>query len=151
MDVLKIIIDARLQLLKLYAGAQLLLESQVSTSALGMGCESGSYKTPTGLFRICEKIGDGNPAETVYRGRQPVNDTEPFGSDADLIMSRILWLDGREPQNANTKERFIYIHGTNQEQLVGSPASHGCIRMRNADMIELFRMVDVGTEVEIVS
>ncbi|MBV9390987.1 MAG: L,D-transpeptidase, partial [Verrucomicrobia bacterium] len=117
----------------------------------GLGCELGSFKTPTGLFRICEKIGDGNPAETVYRGRKPVGDIDPSKTDADLIMSRILWLDGREPHNANTRSRFIYIHGTNQAELVGSPASHGCIRMRNADVIELFEIVDVGTEVEIVS
>jgi hypothetical protein len=67
----------------------------------------------------------------------------------DLILSRILWLDGAEAANANTKERYIYIHGTNQEERIGTPASHGCVRMTNADVIDLFRRLRVGSEVVI--
>ena len=64
-------------------------------------------------------------------------------------MTRILWLDGLDPENANTHERFIYIHGTNHEESIGEPASHGCIRMRNADVAALFEEVRIGTPVVI--
>jgi lipoprotein-anchoring transpeptidase ErfK/SrfK len=70
-------------------------------------------------------------------------------AEDDLIMSRVLWLDGLEPENANTFDRYIYIHGTNHEESIGQPASHGCVRMRNADVAELFDLVEVGTEVVI--
>jgi lipoprotein-anchoring transpeptidase ErfK/SrfK len=70
--------------------------------------------------------------------------------EQDLITSRILWLDGIEEQNAQTKERYIYIHGTNHEDLIGQPASGGCIRMRNSDVVQLFDKVEVGTLVEIL-
>jgi lipoprotein-anchoring transpeptidase ErfK/SrfK len=64
-------------------------------------------------------------------------------------MTRILWLEGLEPGNANTRERFIYIHGTNHEEQIGEPASHGCIRMRSVDLVELFERVEIGTPVQI--
>ena len=67
----------------------------------------------------------------------------------DHVLTRILWLSGLDPENSNTRDRFIYIHGTNQEDLIGTPASHGCIRLRNADMIALFDAVEVGDRVEI--
>jgi hypothetical protein len=72
------------------------------------------------------------------------------GGEEDLVLTRILTLDGLDPGNANTLERFVYIHGTNQEQLIGTPASHGCIRLRNADMITLHDMIPAGTPVEIL-
>lgn len=72
-------------------------------------------------------------------------------SGDDLVMSRILWLDGLDQQNANTHSRYIYIHGTNHEEAIGQPASHGCIRMRNADVAELYEMVEVGTPVVIAA
>jgi lipoprotein-anchoring transpeptidase ErfK/SrfK len=75
--------------------------------------------------------------------------TKKLMQDADLVMTRILWLDGLEPGNANTHERFIYIHGTNHEEKLGEPASHGCIRMGSADLVELFELVDVDTLVAI--
>jgi len=106
-------------------------------------------KTPTGRFRIAEKIGAGMPAGTVFKGREPVKVTKTAMRDADLVMTRILWLDGLDPGNANTHERFIYIHGTNHEESLGQPASHGCIRMRRADLLELFELVDVDTPVAI--
>ena len=67
----------------------------------------------------------------------------------DLVTSRILWLDGIDVENTNTKERYIYIHGTNEEHLIGRPVSHGCIRMRNNDVIRLYQLEDVDTSVEI--
>lgn len=92
-------------------------------------------------------IGENAPSGTIFVGRIPVEEPPAFGDD--LITSRILWLDGLERENANTKERYIYIHGTNQEGLIGQPVSHGCVRMRNEDVIKLFEMVTVGTPVEI--
>ena len=106
-------------------------------------------KTPTGRFRIAEKIGEGMPLGTVFKSRRPVKVGKKLRQDDDLIMTRILWLDGLDPGNANTRERFIYIHGTNHEESLGEPASHGCIRMKSADLLELFELVDVDTPVAI--
>ena len=106
-------------------------------------------KTPIGRFRIAEKIGDGMPLGTVFKNRRRVKATRKLMRDEDLVMTRILWLDGLDPENANTHERFIYIHGTNHEESLGEPASHGCVRMRNTDLLELFDLVDVDTPVAI--
>jgi hypothetical protein len=116
-----------------------------------LGQASGSFQTPLGRFRIYQKIGGGQPLNTVFRGRVPVAIRSDWDKESDLITSRILWLDGVEPHNENTRERFIYIHGTNEEHLIGQPASHGCVRMRNEDITRLFDLVEAGTEVEIVS
>jgi lipoprotein-anchoring transpeptidase ErfK/SrfK len=121
----------------------------VSTSRFGIGTQEGSMKTPTGRFRIAEKIGSDMPRETIFRSRMPLNPSDALPETEDLIMSRILWLDGLDPQNANTRERFIYIHGTKHEHKIGTPASCGCVRMRNADVAELFDLVDEGTPVVI--
>ena len=106
-------------------------------------------KTPTGRFRIAETIGDGMRLGTVFKSRRPVKATKKLLREEDLIMTRILWLDGLDARNANTHERFIYIHGTNHEENIGEPVSHGCIRMRNADLVELFELVEPGTPVAI--
>src|SRR5262245_1575787 len=143
----KIVIDAKTQLLKLFCDQREVFSASVSTSRAGLGFDPGSFKTPTGLFRIREKIGQNARPGTVFKRRVPVDDPSALGDD--LITTRILWLDGLESENANTKERYIYIHGTNQESLVGQPVSHGCIRMRNDDIICLFDMVTVDTWVEI--
>ncbi len=125
----------------------------VSTSRFGLGTEPGSYKTPTGRFFIAEKIGDGAPLGAVFVSRQPTGEIAPLespGEENDLITTRILWLAGSEPSNANTYSRYIYIHGTNHEESIGVPSSHGCIRMRNADIVELYAAVEPGTEVIII-
>jgi len=106
-------------------------------------------KTPTGRFRIAERIGEGMPLGTVFKSRRPIKATKKLLREEDLIMTRILWLDGLDPRNANTHQRFIYIHGTNHEENIGEPASHGCIRMRNADLVKLFELVERGTPVVI--
>ena len=106
-------------------------------------------KTPIGRFRIVEKIGANAPSRTVFLSRVPLKPGDPFPPTEDLVMSRILWLDGLEEHNANTRDRFIYIHGTKHEDKIGSPASHGCIRMRNDDVIDLFDLVDEDTPVVI--
>jgi len=119
----------------------------VSTSRFGIGTEKGSLKTPTGRFRVAEKIGDEVPTGTIFRSRVPLKLGDPLPPTEDLVMSRILWLDGLDEHNANTRDRFIYIHGTKHEGEIGSPASCGCIRMRNADVVELFDLVDQDTPV----
>jgi lipoprotein-anchoring transpeptidase ErfK/SrfK len=119
----------------------------VSTSRFGVGTQKGSLKTPVGRFRVAEKIGSGMSADTIFRNRMPLKPDDPLPPTEDLVMSRILWLDGLDEHNANTRERFIYIHGTKHEGKIGSPASCGCIRMRNADVVELFDLVDHDTPV----
>ena len=119
----------------------------VSTSRFGIGTKQGSLKTPVGRFRVAEKIGGDTPAGTIFRSRVPLKPSDPPPPTEDLVMSRILWLDGLDEHNANTRDRFIYIHGTKHEGKIGSPASCGCIRMRNADVVELFDRVDQDTPV----
>src|SRR6266481_7141327 len=121
----------------------------ISSSRFGLGTEEGSFKTPTGNFRISQKIGGDMPSGTIFRSRVALGPEDPLPSTEDLVMSRILWLDGLDDHNANTRDRFIYIHGTKHENKIGNPASHGCVRMRNADVIELFDLVDVGAPVVI--
>ena len=119
----------------------------VSTSKFGLGFEPGSFKTPTGKFRIADKIGEGADPWTVFKNRLPTGKIASPDSEDDGVLTRILWLDGLDPDNPNTKERFIYFHGTNQEDQIGMPASHGCIRLRNNDVVEFFSMVPTGTPV----
>ena len=142
-------ISVREQRLDLISGDALLASYPISTSRFGLGSEEGSMKTPLGKFRIAEKIGADVPSGTIFRSRIPLapND-EPPPTD-DLVLTRILWLDGLEEHNANTRDRFIYIHGTNHEEEIGQPASRGCIRMKNADLIALFDQVPLGAEVVI--
>ena len=146
---LKIQISVRKQCLTLRSGRKKVAAYPISTSRYGLGSKEGSFKTPTGKFRIADKIGDGAPAGTVFKSRRPVKATKKMLREDDLVMTRILWLDGLEPRNANTHERYVYIHGTNHEDAIGKPSSHGCVRMRNADVIELFERVEEGTPVEI--
>ncbi len=121
----------------------------VSTSRYGLGTEPGSLRTPLGRFQIADKIGDGAPSGAVFKSRVPTGEIGLHATDDDLVLTRILWLDGLEKRNANTHARYIYIHGTNHEALLGQPASHGCIRMKNADVAELYERVRVGTKVRI--
>ena len=121
----------------------------VSTSRFGVGTEEGSLKTPTGRFRVAQKIGGGMPSGTVFVGRVALEADKIPPPTEDLVMSLILWLDGLDEHNSNTRDRFIYIHGTRREDKIGEAASHGCVRMRNEDVIELFELVGEGTPVVI--
>lgn len=132
----------------------------VSTGERGAGERSGSLCTPRGRHRIRARIGAGAPAGAVFRGRRPTGEvwTAEFAAahpGRDWILSRILWLCGEEPGRnrggeVDTMRRYIYLHGTGDDQPMGVARSHGCVRMRNRDIIELFELVPVGTEVEIV-
>jgi len=135
------------QWLRLFVGEHLVREYPVSTSKFGVGPVPDSFCTPTGNFQIAEKIGHGAPLWSIFRGRRATGELASEGGEEDLVLTRILWLDGMEAENANTRERFIYIHGTNQESHIGIPASHGCIRLRNLDMVDLFDRVAEGDRV----
>ncbi len=134
------------QSLRLMSGAECLATYPVSTSAKGMGFQEGSYRTPTGRFRICEKIGDGEPVGTIFKGRVPAGMWDGRESENDLILTRILRLEGLDEENRNTYDRYVYVHGTNQESKVGKPAGHGCVRLSNNGMLALFDQVNVGDE-----
>ncbi len=127
----------------------------VSTSKFGHGQEKNSFKTPLGLHRIYRKIGEGVPVGGVFVARKFTGKVAKIPSPGDLITTRILWLEGLEEGrnlggDVDTRERFIYIHGTPEEDLLGKPASRGCIRMGNKDILELFEMVEEGTPVLIL-
>jgi lipoprotein-anchoring transpeptidase ErfK/SrfK len=131
----------------------------VSTARRGAGELFGSECTPRGRHRIRLKIGAGCPVGTVFVARRPTGEiyTPELGRQQpgrDWILTRILWLTGDDPgfnrgRDCDTLRRFIYIHGTAEESLVGTPVSHGCIRMRSCDILELFDEVSNGTEVHI--
>lgn len=131
----------------------------VSTAANGAGEISGSYCTPRGRHIIRAKIGAGLPENTVLVRRRPTGEiyTAELGAqfpERDWILTRILWLSGCEPGfnrlgETDTMRRYIYIHGTPDAVTLGKPGSHGCVRMRNTDLVELFDQVSAGTAVEI--
>ena len=121
----------------------------ISTSRFGLGTEPGSFKTPTGRFRVAEKIGDGVPLGEIFVSRVPTGKIGGEGDDHDHVQTRILWLEGLDADNTNTRDRYIYIHGTNSESRLGTPASLGCVRMNNLDVIDLYDRVVTGTPVEI--
>lgn len=132
-------------------GRKPLADFPVSTSRFGLGFKEGSYKTPTGRFRIARKIGGTAPLWTIFRARKNTGRKAKPGGTEDLVLTRILTLDGLDRANANSLARYIYIHGTNQEHLIGAPASHGCVRLRNKDMADLYKMVRKGAPVRIVA
>lgn len=122
----------------------------ISSSRSGVGETENSDLTPRGLHEIAEKIGDGVPIGMVFEDRLPTGEVvEVNAPNRWPVVTRILRLGGLEEKNRNTFERFIYIHGSPVERLLGTPASGGCIRMRSSDVIELFERVKVGTVVEI--
>lgn len=130
---------------------------RVSTAANGVGEQSGSYRTPRGPHVVRAKIGAGAPSGAVFAGRRPTGEVwtpqlaEQFPG-RDWILTRILWLSGKQPGfnrlgNVDTMRRYIYIHGTPENEALGIPGSHGCIRMSNADVADLFERIAVGTPV----
>lgn len=158
---MRIRIDLARQRLELFAAdGACIRRYAVSTAARGAGERQGSQGTPRGRHRIRARIGAGGPIGTVFRGRRPTGEIwTPALAAAhpgrDWILSRILWLCGEEPGRnrggeVDTMRRYIYIHGTGDDQPMGVPRSHGCVRMRTRDVAELFELVPAGTAVEIV-
>jgi lipoprotein-anchoring transpeptidase ErfK/SrfK len=140
-------------------GGRELKRYPVSTSKNGAGEREGSFCTPRGEHIVRAKIGTGQPLNTVFRGRRPTGEiwTPELGErfpGRDWILTRILWLSGCEVGknrlgNVDTMRRFIYIHGSPDSVPMGKPGSIGCIRMRNADIVELFDRAPAGTPVKI--
>lgn len=140
---------------------KLLKSYSISSAANGLSNQCGSYGTPTGLHFISECIGENETKGCRFIGRSPTGEISHIDHIApktpivgDYILSRIMWLKGLEPDinlgaDCDSHERYIYFHGTNEEYLIGTAASHGCIRMINDDIIELFSLVEVGTAVYI--
>jgi lipoprotein-anchoring transpeptidase ErfK/SrfK len=155
----RILIDLGRQRLELREGERVLGSWPVSTAAAGAGERDGSECTPRGRHAVHARIGDGQPEGAVFVGRRPTGEVctpEAVRAEPgrDWILTRILWLEGLEPgrnrgAGVDTRERHVYVHGTPDEASLGTPASHGCIRMRNADVVALFDQVEVGTPVEI--
>ena len=157
---MKIQIDATRQELALLddAGATL-RRYAISTAAKGLGEKNGSFQTPTGRHLVRAKIGAGVPLRSVFVRRRPTGEVWTPELHAqypgrDWILTRILWLSGCEPgrnrlHDVDTMRRYIYIHGSPDSAEMGKPGSHGCVRMRNDDIVELFERVPPYTEVEI--
>ena len=157
---ISLVVECSRQRLTLLQAGRPIASWPVSTSRFGLGSRAGSNCTPLGKHRIAEKIGEDAPLGTIFRSRQDTGQLAEIHRDQtdveeDLVLTRILWLEGLEPgrnqgPGVDSKQRYIYIHGTNEEGLIGQPASHGCVRMRNEDVAELFSRVPVGTPVTIL-
>jgi len=157
----KIVISISEQTLVLFLGKKKVKTYSVSSGLNGTGCLKNSGKTPLGKHKIRAKIGDGLPINSVLIGRRPTGEvySETLANqfpNRDWILSRILWLSGVELGinrlgDVDTMQRYIYIHGTPDSEPMGIPVSHGCIRMHNKDVIELFDLVEVYTPVEITA
>jgi hypothetical protein len=125
-------------------------EFPCSTSRFGIGQIEGSNRTPLGLHRIAEKIGDGEPAGTIYQGREIVGHVKELGVAAGKITTRIMWLEGLEPGfnqggQVDSHDRYIYIHGVGDQAAIGRPGSYGCIHLTDRDLIALFDLLPSGT------
>ncbi len=150
-DGILLVVDVPSQILTIVDSGTVAGRRLVSTAIAGVGNRVGSNQTPAGWHRVEERIGDGEPAGRVFRSREPQpeilsGDELVAPESGDYVLTRILWLRGLQPgwnvgPGVDSHDRCIYIHGTNQEQLLGTPASHGCIRVSNADAISLFDLV----------
>lgn len=146
-----VVVSVREQKLALLEKGSLVATFPVSTSKFGLGDRRGSCRTPLGELEIADKIGDTAPMGTVFKNRRRTGEVVASNAPGrDAIVTRIIWLRGREAQNANAFGRDIYIHGTPEERNIGLPVSYGCIRMRSIDIIKLYSLVGRGAQVTIV-
>lgn len=140
------------QRLDVFFGSSLRASYAISSSRYGVGQSNGSLRTPLGVHRINEKFGDNEPQGRVFRARQPqeqIVQVDSISENEDLITSRILWLEGLQcgfnrGGDCDSHDRYIYIHGTHDEAHLGQPASIGCIRMKNSDVVALYEMIEIG-------
>ena len=156
-DVSSIVVDISEQRLYLVKNSLIIKSFPISSSKFGEGGIQNSFKTPLGMHEIKDKIGYEVPKNTIFKSRINTKRTAEIihnliDSDDDYVTSRILWLDGLEygknkGKGVDSYDRYIYIHGTHEEGLIGTKASHGCIRMFNDDVINLFNEVEEGTYV----
>jgi lipoprotein-anchoring transpeptidase ErfK/SrfK len=146
-----VVVSVREQKLALLEKGSLVATFPISTSKFGLGDRKGSCRTPLGELEIADKIGDTAPMGTVFKNRRRTGEVVASNAPGrDAIVTRIIWLRGREAQNANAFGRDIYIHGTPEERNIGLPVSYGCIRMRSVDIIKLYSLVGRGAQVTIV-
>ena len=146
------------QMLRVIQNNELIYQAQCATAAKGIGNRMGSEQTPLGWHTVGKKIGEGAPWGQVFRARAATHEIWKPGGDTkeDLVLTRVFLLDGEEPGvnkggNVDSRARYIYIHGTNDEARIGTPSSHGCVRMRNDDVIELFQILPEGAPVLITA
>ena len=138
----------------MFRGDAIIWESPCATAEKGTGSEKDSFKTPLGWHEVFAKTGHGAAWGQVFRSGAPTPEVwKPGqGTAEDLVLTRVLFLDGLEPGrnkggNVDSRARYIYIHGTNNEAALGSPSSHGCVRLRNDDVIALYDLVPEGARV----
>lgn len=153
----EVVIDIMTQCLRLIVNSKIVMDVAISSAKNGAGEAPGSECTPRGSHIIRARIGAGYPLNAVFIGRRPTGEIYSPELDAaqpgrDWVLSRILWLSGTEVGKnrlggVDSMRRYIYIHGTPDSEPMGMPASHGCIRMRNDELIELFDKVEIGTSV----
>jgi lipoprotein-anchoring transpeptidase ErfK/SrfK len=146
-----ILVTIATQTLSLISNHRILHTYPISSAAAGVGNREGSFQTPLGIHKISHKIGEGAPERTIFKDRISIGRTATAQERGEnLILSRILRLQGLEPgvnqgPGIDSFERYIYIHGTNHEHRIGTPNSHGCVCMKNSDIIHLFDSVSEGT------
>ena len=155
-----LIIDLTKQTMHRYEKGKLVKTYKISSSKFGIGNQAGSNKTPLGVHFIKQRFGDHAPLGTIFKARRNTGKiatliTDKSDAKADYVTSRVMWLKGLEPgknkgPGIDSYRRFIYIHGTAEEGKIGEPASHGCIRMYNKDVIEMYRHAPIGTLVNII-
>jgi lipoprotein-anchoring transpeptidase ErfK/SrfK len=147
-----VVISVPQQRLALLDNGTLIATYPISTSKFAIGDAPGSRGTPLGELEIAKKIGGSEPSGMVFKDRKPTGEIlAPDAPGRDPIVTRILWLRGREAQNANAYSRYIYIHGTPEERNIGKRASFGCIRMRSRDVIQLYDVVGPQARVTILN
>ncbi len=147
--------DNKLFLVSAEKELEVIKQYVISASKYGYGADRGSNQTPWGVHVIDSKYGDGAPEGMCFYDRRPTGEiatifTDTTNIEIDPVTSRIIWLKGLEEINRTSYWRFVYIHGTHEEGLLGTPQSKGCIRMSNKDVIELFTLVKPGTYVNII-
>ena len=160
--VIKEIVFVSIEKQKLYhiKNNKIISEFIISSSAYGTGNKAGSNKTPLGLHKVKQKYGDNTPINGRMKGRVYYGEIAAIYRDntkskTDDVTTRILWLEGLEHgrnkgEGIDSFKRYIYIHGTSEEGRLGTPASHGCIRMKNKDVSDLYKIIEVGTLVLIL-
>jgi|694.fasta_scaffold128960_3 lipoprotein-anchoring transpeptidase ErfK/SrfK len=145
------IVSVRDQKMLLVRDGKPVKEYKISTSKFGIGDRPGSNYTPLGRMQVAKKIGCGQQAGAVFKSRRPTGEViKPNAPGRDPIVSRIMWLEGKEGHNRNAYRRFIYIHGTPEECNLGRPASYGCIRMGTKDVVDLYNRIGYGADVYVV-
>jgi L,D-transpeptidase catalytic domain len=147
----RVIISVRDQKLMVVENGQRAAVYPISTSKFGIGDRWGSMATPLGWLQVAEKIGDHAPVGAVFHKRRFTGEIlSPNAPGRDPIVTRIIWLRGLEPTNANAFNRCIYIHGTAEEKFIGQPASYGCVRMCSKDVTEVYAQLQLGALVRII-